>query len=66
MEGAQTQKIRASLAQAHMPSDDVYDVGSGNDFLDEGLWDLTARAHGRESSGGVSSRPTVGPPPTGG
>jgi hypothetical protein len=36
-----------------MPADDVDDVGSGNNFLDEGIGDLAAGAHDVESSGGA-------------
>jgi hypothetical protein len=36
-----------------MAADDVDDVGAGDDFLDEGIGNLTSGAHGQESSGGL-------------
>jgi hypothetical protein len=43
-----------------MPTNDVDDVGSGNDFLNEGIGDLAAGAHGMESSGGACVKPLAG------
>jgi hypothetical protein len=43
-----------------MPADDVDDVGSGNDFLNEGIGDLAAGAHGVESSGGACLKAQAG------
>jgi hypothetical protein len=50
VEGAEPQEVGAAFAQRYMPPHDIDDVGSCNDFLDEGFWYLAAYAHGQESS----------------
>lgn len=52
MERAQAEQVGATLAQRDMAPDDIDDVGAGQDFLDEGIGNLTACRHACESSVG--------------